>query len=93
MYYELDKKAAIAADTGSNRIGEKGKYIGRFTRAQHIVSGRTGTEGIDFDFETTDGKRARFTLYTRKSDGTTINYDLPETKRTGRATRSARQNI
>jgi len=65
MYYELDKKAAIAADTGSNRIGEKGKYIGRFTRAQHI-------EGIDFDFETTDGKRARFTLYTRKSDGTTI---------------------
>jgi len=70
MYYTYDKDAAIAADNSGNRITEKGKYIGTFTRAEHIVS-KTGTEGIDFDFVTRDGVRARFALYTRKSDGTT----------------------
>jgi len=70
MYYAFDKQAALAADNTSNRISEKGKYIGLFTRAEHITS-KTGTEGIDFDFVTRDGSRARFALYTRKSDGTT----------------------
>jgi len=71
MYYEYDKQAALAADNTIVRIAEKGKYIGKFTRAQQIIS-KTGTEGIDFDFVTNDGARARFTIYTRKSDGSTI---------------------
>jgi len=69
MYYEFDKPAALAADTPS-RISEKGKYIGTFTRAECVRS-KTGTEGIDFDFVTQGGARARFALYTRKQDGTT----------------------
>jgi len=71
MYYEYDRQAALAADNTTGRIAEKGKYIGKFTRAQQIIS-KTGTEGIDFDFITNDGARARFTIYTRKSDGSTI---------------------
>ena len=43
-----------------------------FTRAEHIVSERTGTKGIDFDFVSDSGQRARFSVYTVKSDGTTI---------------------
>jgi len=69
MYYAYDKPAALAADAAA-RITEKGKYIGTFTRAECIRS-KTGTEGIDFDFVTHDGARARFALYTRKADGTT----------------------
>jgi len=68
MYYEFDKPAALAADAPS-RITEKGKYIGHFTRAECIQS-KTGTEGIDLDFVTREGARARFALYTRKADGT-----------------------
>jgi len=70
MYYDYDKQAALSADNISGRITEKGKYIGTFTRAEHITS-KTGTLGIEFDFVTHDGLRARFALYTRKSDGTT----------------------
>jgi len=72
MYYDYDKQAALAADSTGGRITEKGKYIGKFTRAEHITSPKTGTVGIEFDFVTNDGLRARFNLYTRKSDGTTI---------------------
>jgi len=72
MYYNYDKQAALSADSIGGRITEKGKYIGKFTRAEHIKSPKTGTVGIEFDFVTNDGLRARFNLYTRKSDGTTI---------------------
>jgi len=72
MYYEFDQSAALTADNTHGRITEKGKYIGKFTRAEHITSKNTGTIGIDFDFVTDDGLRARLALYTRKADGTTI---------------------
>ena len=69
--YQLDPQAARAAENTGGRITEKGKYAGRFVRAQHIVS-KTGTLGIDFDFVSDSNQRARFTVYTKKSDGTTI---------------------
>jgi len=72
MYYDYDKQAALAADSTGGRITEKGKYIGKFTRAEHITSPKTGTVGIEFDFVTNDCLRARFALYTRKADGTTV---------------------
>jgi len=72
MYYDYDKQAAFAADTAGGRITEKGKYIGKFTRAEHITSKKTGTLGIEFDFIDNDGQRARLAIYTRKSDGTTV---------------------
>lgn len=66
--YALNADAAKAADSTGNRISEKGKYVGRFTRAQDIVS-KSGTRGIDFDFEAGNGQKARFSIYTVKSDG------------------------
>ncbi|KCB26243.1 hypothetical protein [Bordetella hinzii] len=68
--YKLDTQAAKQADSTGGRISEKGKYVGKFTRAEHVVSDRTGTMGIDFDFVTDSGQRARFSIYTRRSDGT-----------------------
>ncbi|MBU4609184.1 hypothetical protein IMZ29_01015 [Achromobacter sp. GG226] len=69
--YKLDTQAAKQADRVGGRITEKGKYVGTFTRAQHVVAD-TGTIGIDFDFVTDDGTRARFAIYTQKADGTQI---------------------
>lgn len=69
--YALNTEAAKAADSTGNRITERGKYIGKFTRAQHIESDK-GTKGIDFDFEANNGQKARFSLYTIKADGTQI---------------------
>jgi len=71
MYYQLDPQAAKEASVLSNRIMEKGQYTGTFTRAQKITT-KNGIEGIDFDFVTDDGKRARFFLYTRRENGATI---------------------
>lgn len=68
--YKLDTQAAKQADSTGGRISEKGKYVGKFTRAEHIVSERTGTLGIDFDFVADGGQRARFSIYTRRADGT-----------------------
>lgn len=70
--YALNTEAAKAADSTGSRISERGKYVGRFTRAQHIESEKTGTSGIDFDFEATNGQKARFSIYTVKADGTQI---------------------
>lgn len=69
--YALNTEAAKAADFTGNRIVERGKYIGRFTRAQHVISAQ-GTKGVDFDFEASNGQKARFSLYTIKADGTQI---------------------
>lgn len=69
--YALDTEAAKAADSTGSRISERGKYKGQFTRAQHIVAD-SGTKGIDFDFTAENGQKARFSIYTVKSDGTKI---------------------
>jgi|GEM_PF-277060 len=74
MYYSLDVQAAKEASSLSNRITDKGRYVGTFIRAQHITS-KNGVEGIDFDFLSDDEKRARFFLYTRRDNGdTTYGY-------------------
>lgn len=70
--YKLDTSAAKAADSTGSRIQETGKYKGHFTRAEHIESKKTGTKGIDFDFVADNGQKGRFSIYTVKSDGTTI---------------------
>jgi hypothetical protein len=69
--YALDPTAAKAAESTGNRITEKGKYKGKFTRAQHIISDK-GTYGIDFDFVSDSGQKARFAIYTQRSDGTQV---------------------
>lgn len=70
--YKLDTDAARGADQTGNRIAEKGKYKGTFTRAQHITSSEKGTTGVEFDFVSNAGQKARIAIYTMRADGTRI---------------------
>lgn len=70
--YDYDEKAASHADDVANRIDTGGAYIGTFKRAEATVSAQKGTEGITLEFEVPGGGSVENTLWTRKSDGTTI---------------------
>lgn len=66
--YSLDAEQARAAGV-SNRITESGKYVGKFTRAEAVVS-RQNTEGVEFTFESNDGQTADFlTCWTFNEQG------------------------
>lgn len=60
----------LAKQVGASlRITQSGKYAGRFTRAELIVS-RQQTEGIEFTFVSDDGQTADFlTCWTHNVDG------------------------
>lgn len=69
--YALNNETAQAARKAEQRtsfIEEKGKYIGKFTRAEDITAA-SGTRGIAFTFETNDGQKANFSIYTIKATG------------------------
>lgn len=72
MNYEYDEEAAGHADDIANRIDENGPYVGRFKRAESIVSTNTGTKGILFEFNAPGGGIAQFSLYTEKADGSRV---------------------
>jgi len=69
--YALNTTEAKQAEYTGSRIDETGKYVGRFLYAEDIVAG-TGTKGIEFHFESGDGRKCRTTLYTEKSNGDAI---------------------
>ncbi len=67
--YNLDPKAASAADNTISRIDASGKYVGTLTRAEAVVS-RQQTEGVEFSFKSDDGQQADFlTLWTYNVKG------------------------
>ena len=70
--YDYDEKAASHADDVANRIDTGGPYIGVFKRAEATVSTQKGTEGIVLEFEVPGGGSVENTLWTRKSDGSSI---------------------
>ena len=70
--YDYDEKAASHADDVANRIDTGGPYIGVFKRAEATVSAQKGTEGITLEFEVPGGGSVENTLWTRKSDGSSI---------------------
>jgi hypothetical protein len=66
--YDLNPNGARQAGV-STRISEKGAYVGKFTRAE-LVTARSGSEGIEFSFETDDGQRADYlSVWTYNGDG------------------------
>ncbi len=66
--YSLDTKAAAQAGV-ANYINETGKYIGKFTRAEIVIS-RQNTEGVEFSFVSDDGLKADYLqLWTYNSKG------------------------
>jgi hypothetical protein len=69
--YTLDTEQAKAAGL-SNRITESGRYVGRFTRAEAIVS-RSRTEGVEFTFESDEGQTADYlTCWTYNEAGESL---------------------
>ena len=57
---------------GGNFINDGGAYSGVFTAAKLVEAG-TGSKGIEFSFETSDGQKANYlTAYFSKSNGETI---------------------
>ncbi|MBV8060810.1 MAG: hypothetical protein JO253_04710 [Alphaproteobacteria bacterium] len=70
--YKLDPNAAVKADTIGAYLNETGKYIGKFTRAEKLVSTNKGTDGIGFTFKADDGRECRFDIWTRKGNGETL---------------------
>jgi len=73
--YTLNTQLAREADTQSNYLTETGKYIGRFTRAERLVS-KKGTEGIGFTFENASKMSTKFDLWLKNASG----EDLPALK-------------
>jgi len=63
LYRYKATKSGVQRAMGSAYISERGKYIGRFIKAEHIIA-KSGAVGVDFEFESNGGERANFTLYT-----------------------------
>jgi hypothetical protein len=69
MNYNLDPKAASAADVIFSKIEQKGKYLGVLTRAEPVTS-KKGTTGVDLSFRANSGETADYlTLWTNNTDG------------------------
>lgn len=69
--FTFNPEAARAADAPL-RINKTGAYVGKFTRAEYVVSDG-GTTGIDLSFVAEDGSKADYlTLWLKKSDGTEL---------------------
>lgn len=69
--YTLDANAAKSAESIGKFIRETGKYKGRFTRAELIISKEKGSRGIEFDFLDNMGKECTLQLWTHSSTGET----------------------
>lgn len=67
--YKLDPTLAAKADTIGAYINETGKYLGKFVRAEKLVSDTKKTDGIGFTFRADDGRECRFDVWTRKGNG------------------------
>jgi hypothetical protein len=67
--YGLNPDAARKGDERSGRILEIGAFEGVFKRAEHVVSQKKGTTGIEFDFETPERQTATFSLWTLNKEG------------------------
>jgi hypothetical protein len=70
--YILNPEMARAGDAVNGFITETGKYTGKFTRAEKIVSKEKQTDGIGFSFKADDGRECRFDVWTQKADGTAL---------------------
>jgi hypothetical protein len=70
--YILNPEAARQGDTVGGFITETGKYVGKFLRAEKLVSREKQTHGIGFSFKAEDGRETRFDVWTQKADGTAL---------------------
>ena len=73
--YTRDDQLAVQPETNfGGRIETSGAYIGRLTMAKERTA-KTGTRGIEFNFEADDGRVARYlTLWVARANGDKIEY-------------------
>jgi len=73
--YTRDDQLAVQPETNfGGRIETSGAYIGRLTLAKERTA-KTGTTGIEFNFEADDGRVARYlTLWVARANGEKIEY-------------------
>jgi len=70
--FTIDTQAAKDSNSGSKRIKESGKYIGKF-KAAWYEQNNNGTESVHFLFESNEGQEAGpLALYTHKGTGETL---------------------
>jgi len=67
--YTLDTGAAKSAETIGKYIRETGKYKGKFTRAERLISQAKGSRGIEFDFLSDEGKECTLQIWTHSGTG------------------------
>ena len=67
--YTLDTGAAKSAETIGKYIRETGKYKGKFTRAELLISQAKGSRGIEFDFLSDEGKECTLQIWTHSGTG------------------------
>jgi hypothetical protein len=67
--YQFNAATAAEADNISAYLDETGKYKGKFTRAEKLISANKGTHGIGFTFEDESKRTARFDLWTMDNTG------------------------
>jgi hypothetical protein len=66
--YQLDTTLASKADTIGAFINDTGKYVGKFIRAEKLVSANKGTHGIGFTFQADDNRECRFDIWTMREN-------------------------
>jgi hypothetical protein len=73
--YTRDDQLAVQPESNfGGRIETSGAYIGRLTMAKERTA-KTGTRGIEFNFEAEDGRVARYlTLWVARANGEKIEY-------------------
>jgi hypothetical protein len=73
--YTRDDQLAVQPETNvGGRIETSGAYVGHFTLAKEKTA-KTGTKGIEFNFEAEDGRVARYlTLWLTRANGEKIEY-------------------
>jgi hypothetical protein len=73
--YTRDDQLAVQPETNvGSRIETSGAYVGHFTLAKEKTA-KTGTKGIEFNFECEDGRVARYlSLWLTRANGEKIEY-------------------
>ena len=67
--YNLDPKAAAAADVVYSKVEVTGKYLGQITRAEPVTS-KNNAKGVDLSFKSDSGETADYlTIWTHGKDG------------------------
>lgn len=66
--YALDAKAAKESDQLGGYLKDTGRYTGKFTRAEKLISTNKGTHGVGFTFADDSGQTTRFDIWTMNKD-------------------------